>query len=181
LIEQPVTRTAAFSKPVGPMSEIRPVIIDESDGTLDAFPAARAQGYRGVSTKSCKGIYKSLINAARCEDWNTAQGPGHYFMSAEDLITQSGLSVQQDLALAGFLGIGHIERNGHHYVDGFATCGAAEAQAFATAHPDLYSSTPPRLRIDAGRIDMQSANRAKGFSTSVVPFTDKDAAMAGLA
>ena len=41
-------------------------------------------------------------------------------MSGEDLTTQAGLSVQQDLALVNLLGITHVERNGHHYVDGMA-------------------------------------------------------------
>jgi len=41
------------------------VIIDESDGTLDAFPQARRLGYTGVSSKTCKGFYKSIVNAAR--------------------------------------------------------------------------------------------------------------------
>ena len=44
----------------------RPVLIDESDETLDAFPRARALGYTGVSSKLCKGLYKSLLNRARC-------------------------------------------------------------------------------------------------------------------
>ena len=51
-----------------------PLIIDESDATLDAFPRARALGYAGVSSKSCKGFYKSLLNAARCARWNAARG-----------------------------------------------------------------------------------------------------------
>ena len=36
------------------------MIVDESDDALDAFVRARAKGYRGVSSKTCKGIYKSL-------------------------------------------------------------------------------------------------------------------------
>jgi hypothetical protein len=180
MIEQPIGRASAFDKPVGAMSKIRPVIIDESDGTLDAFPEARAQGYRGVSTKSCKGIYKSLINAARCESWNATEGAGYYLMSAEDLITQGGLSVQQDLTLASFLGITHIERNGHHYVSGLATCGPDERRAFVQAHPDLYEGTPPMLHIMAGRLSGQSCATASGFATSVVPQTGNDARMAGI-
>lgn len=180
MIEQPIGRTMALEKAVGAMSQIRPVIIDESDGTMDAILLARAQGYRGVSTKSCKGVYKSLINAARCEAWNASEGPGHYFMSAEDLITQAGLSVQQDLTLAAFLGIGHIERNGHHYVSGLATCGAEEARAFAAAHPDLYDDSPPRLRLEAGRLSVRSCGSAIGFATSVVPVIDRDLRMAGV-
>ena len=51
-------------------------------------------------------------------------------MSAEDLTTQAGLSVQQDLALVNLLGITHVERNGHHYVNGMAALPRAEQQAF---------------------------------------------------
>jgi hypothetical protein len=65
-IEQPIKRQTALSKPV---AMEKPVIIDESDDSLDAFPRAKALGYRGVSSKTCKGIYKSLINAARCAEW----------------------------------------------------------------------------------------------------------------
>lgn len=181
MIEQPVARAVALDRPMGAMSAARPVIIDESDGTLDAFVAARRQGYRGVSTKGCKGLYKSVINSARCAAWNAQEGAGRYFMSAEDLITQAGLGVQQDLALAAALGIGHIERNGHHYVNGFATCGDDETALWAAAHPDLYRAVPAaRLRIDAGRISAASSGTAIGFGTAVAPVTTTDAPMAGL-
>ena len=53
-----------------------------------------------------------------------------YFISGEDLTCQAGLGVQQDLALGALIGVTHAERNGHHYVDGFADTPAAEAQAF---------------------------------------------------
>ena len=59
-------------------------------------------------------------------------------MSAEDLTTQAGLSVQQDLALVNLLGIRHVERNGHHYVNGMAAQSQAEQDAFLAAHPDVY-------------------------------------------
>ena len=42
------------------------VDLDESDGELDSFVQARKRGYAGISSKTCKGIYKSLLNAARC-------------------------------------------------------------------------------------------------------------------
>src|SRR5205085_399301 len=64
-IEQPIKRQNALTADVSALSKEKPVIIDESDDTLDAFPRARALGYRGVSSKTCKGIYKSIINAAR--------------------------------------------------------------------------------------------------------------------
>ena len=55
---------------------IEPVIIDESDGELDAFVRARALGYGGVSSKDCKGFYKSIVNLARCRLWNAEDGDG---------------------------------------------------------------------------------------------------------
>ena len=72
-------------------------------------------------------------------------------MSAEDLTTQAGLAVQQDLALVALLGLGHVERNGHHYVRGLAALPRTEQAAFLAAHPDLYvrDGDLVRLRIDA--------------------------------
>ena len=118
-------------------SPARDFIIDEADNSYDAFPAARALGYRGISSKSCKGLYKSIINAARAAKWS-ADGE-RFFVTGEDLTCQAGLAVQQDLALGALIGVTHAERNGHHYVDGFAETPAAEAQAFRSAHPDLYA------------------------------------------
>jgi hypothetical protein len=105
-IEQPIKRQKALAADVSALAKQKPVIIDESDDSLDAFPRAKALGYQGVSSKTCKGIYKSLINAARCAEW----GEG-YFMSGEDLTVQAGLALQQDLALVSLLGLTHVERN----------------------------------------------------------------------
>ena len=76
-----------------------------------------------MSSKNCKGFYKSILNAARV----ARLGQGH-FMSAEDLTTWPGISVQQDLALVSLLGMTHVERNAHHFIDGmsFAPGGRAE-------------------------------------------------------
>jgi L-alanine-DL-glutamate epimerase-like enolase superfamily enzyme len=169
-IEQPIGRAAALSENVDAIARFKPVLLDESDGTLDTFPRGKALGYQGVSSKSCKGIYKSVINRLRCERWNRAQGRPTYFMSAEDLIIQPGLSLQQDLALAALLGIDHIERNGHHYVDRFLATPDAEARALAAAHPDLYASEErPALRIDNGCISVASSGLAQGFGSSEIP------------
>ena len=67
-----------------------------------------------------------------------ARAGERFFISAEDLTCQAGLGVQQDLALGALIGVTHAERNGHHYVDGFADTPTAEAQAFLADHPDLY-------------------------------------------
>jgi hypothetical protein len=162
-IEQPVKRSAALERPVEGIE--KPVIIDESDDSLDAFPRAKALGYKGVSSKTCKGIYKSLINRARCAAWGD-----EYFMTGEDLTIQPGLALQQDLALVSVLGLTHLERNGHHYVNGMADLPRAEQQAFLTAHPDLYEQShgAVRVRIDGGTLTIDSLD-CPGYASRAMP------------
>ena len=169
-IEQPIARSAALARDIAPLAALAPVEIDESDATIDAFVQARALGYTGVSSKSCKGFYRALLNRARCAAWNAEGGRERYFMSAEDLTTQAGLAVQQDLALATLIGCTHVERNGHHYVDGMAAAPRHEQQAFLAAHPDLYLDDrgTVRLAIRAGRIAIGSL-AAPGLGSAVRP------------
>lgn len=160
-IEQPIKRSVALSRSVEPLARLRPVIIDESDGELSSFPAALKLGYSGVSSKNCKGFYKSILNASRVAQL----GPG-YFMSAEDLTTLPGASVQQDLALVSLLGMTHVERNAHHFVDGMSFASEAEQKAFVSAHRDLYERKdghPARLKAPGGRIALGSLN-VPGFA-----------------
>ena len=93
-----------------------------------------------------------------------------YFMSAEDLTIQAGLALQQDLALVSLLGIRHVERNGHHYVNGTAALSAAEQQAFLAAHPDLYEQSrgAVRVRIRDGRLAIGSL-QGVGFASGAAP------------
>jgi hypothetical protein len=169
-IEQPINRKHALDMDVSALSRVKPVIIDESDAELGSFPAARALGYSGVSSKCCKGLYKSILNAARCKLWNVELGDEHYFMSGEDLTTQAGLAVQQDLALVNLLGLTHVERNGHHYVNGMAGLSQREQDVFLAAHPDLYqrSQGAVRLRIGNGRLALGSLATA-GFASGAEP------------
>ncbi|MEO6363031.1 MAG: mandelate racemase, partial [Caldimonas sp.] len=174
-IEQPIKRAVALSRSIAPLARLRPVIVDESDGELDAFVRARSLGYAGVSSKNCKGFYKSVVNLARCRVWNAASSNAAFFLSGEDLTTQAGLSVQQDLALVSLLGLADVERNGHHFIDGFAGRPPAEAEAFLEAHPDLYERSGDgdgggrvRLAIRAGRLALGSLE-GPGFGSAVVP------------
>jgi hypothetical protein len=169
-IEQPINRKHALDTDVSGLSRVKPVIIDESDADLAAFPSARSLGYAGVSSKCCKGLYKSILNAARCWMWNAELDYEHYFMSGEDLTTQAGLAVQQDLALVNLLGLTHVERNGHHYVNGMAGLPQGEQDAFLAAHPDLYehSRGAVRLKIRDGRLAIGSLAGA-GFASGAHP------------
>ena len=169
-IEQPIARKLALDVDLRAEGLDKPLIIDESDGELDTFVRARAHGYAGVSSKTCKGLYKSILNAARCAAWNAQEGGPRYFMSGEDLTTQAGISVQQDLALVNLLGIRHVERNGHHYVNGMAAQSLAEQDAFLAAHPDVYerSHGAVRLKIRNGRIALDSLACA-GYASAAMP------------
>lgn len=169
-IEQPIKRQNALSADVSAIGNEKPVIIDESDDSLEAFPRARKLGYAGVSSKTCKGLYKSLINAARCRRWNREEGGERYFMTGEDLTIQAGLALQQDLALVSLLGLWHVERNGHHYVNGMAGLPEREQEDFFSHHSDLYerSHGAVRLKISKGMISVKSLECA-GFASAAMP------------
>jgi L-alanine-DL-glutamate epimerase-like enolase superfamily enzyme len=165
LLEQPLPRRIALAEPISALSIAVPVILDESDDADDVFERGLALGYRGISSKACKGLYRSLHSAAL-----VARDPARRLLSGEDLTCQAGLAVQQDTLLAATLGAAHIERNGHHYVDGFGSAPAHEAAAFATAHPGFYASAGgrPRLAISRGRLDLRSLH-TPGFATAAQP------------
>jgi hypothetical protein len=166
-IEQPMPRETTRRSPLGALSR-RDFIIDEADDSYDAYPAARALGYRGISSKSCKGIYKSIVNATRAVKWST--GDEKFFVTGEDLTCQAGLGVQQDLALGALIGVIHAERNGHHYVDGFGEAPAAEALAFLAAHPDLYVRDGDSIRLSIHDGDLLTGSlTAPGFASAVHP------------
>ena len=166
-IEQPMPRDTTRASPLTDLA-VYDFIIDEADNSYNAFVAARALGYRGISSKSCKGIYKSVINATRAAKWST--GSEKFFITGEDLTCQAGLSVQQDLALGALIGITHTERNGHHYVDGFGDTPADEANAFLDAHPDLYTRAGHQVRLAIHDGDLLTGSlTAPGFAAGVHP------------
>jgi hypothetical protein len=166
-IEQPMPRDITRQSPLGKLKG-RDFIIDEADDSYDAFPAARMLGYRGISSKSCKGIYKSIVNATRAAKWSSASE--NFFVTGEDLTCQAGLAVQQDLALGALIGVTHAERNGHHYVDGFGDTPLAEAEGFVAGHPDLYVNDGNNIRLSIHDGDLLTGSLVTaGFATSVHP------------
>ncbi|OOO20218.1 mandelate racemase [Rhizobium sophoriradicis] len=165
-VEQPFSRAITMETPLGDLAAQLPFLIDESDDGDGAFARARRLGYTGVSSKTCKGIYRSLMKAIRIR---TAGVPG-LFLSGEDLTCQAGLAVQQDLALVSLLGLSHVERNGHHYVAGMQGAPQVEKVRFAAAHPDLYEQgrDGPLLSIRDGRIAIASLG-AVGYASGALP------------
>jgi hypothetical protein len=168
LLEQPIARKVALDQPIHTLGIAVPVILDESDDHAGVLERGLTLGYRGISSKACKGIYRSLHSAARI-----AREPQRLLLSGEDLTCQAGLAVQQDTLLAASLGVTHIERNGHHYVDGFGVAPEAEARAFAGAHAGFYNLTQgrPHLAVHGGQLDLSSLH-VPGFASAATPLWD---------
>lgn len=164
-LEQPLPRNLTLApstqQEIGALAERIPLLIDEADDDLDAFPRALDLGYRGVSVKNCKGVFRALTNRALC----LARGDGA-FQTSEDLTNLPVLPLQQDLAIVGALGLPHSERNGHHFFPGLDVVPEREAEAALKAQPDLYERVPNskriRLRIEDGSLSL-SCQDAIGF------------------
>jgi hypothetical protein len=173
-IEQPLDRAVALDPSVRPalsvLSRDKPVIIDEADGWPSAFREAVDLGYRGTSHKNCKGIYKSLHNMALVMLRNERAGWPELFMSAEDLSNVPVVALQADLASVALLGIGHVERNGHHYFRGLGHLTEAEKAAALARHPDLYERRGDEVfvRIADGMLDCASL-QVQGMGFAALP------------
>ncbi|MCC7390655.1 MAG: hypothetical protein IT431_18050 [Phycisphaerales bacterium] len=164
LIEQPLPRARTFDPAsnagMDRLTRYAPCIIDEADLGLWSFSEAAALGYRGVSIKNCKGVFRALLNRARCD-----RSAARLFQTGEDLTNLPILALQQDLATMATLGVTHIERNGHHYFRALDHLPGAEQHAAANQHPDLYTGHPgaATLRIERGTLALGSLLDAPGF------------------
>jgi hypothetical protein len=173
-IEQPFDRaialTPACADAVRSLSRAKPVIIDESDVSLDAYPRALDAGYRGVSSKNCKGAIKSLLNAGLTWLANDRGRRSHALMTGEDLCSVGVVPVQSDLCLAATLGLTDVERNGHHYHPGLTYLPEPERRAALAAHPDFYADDHGVVgpTITDGRFAIGSLQCA-GFGFAVEP------------
>ena len=166
-VEQPLHRDVALSDSVKQQMHTwpdrPPLIIDESDSTLDSFPTALACGYIGTSHKNCKGIFKGLINAARIAELDRIRPETKWILSGEDLSNVGPVALLQDLAVMATLGIPHVERNGHHYFLGLSYLPEDIQQAVLAAHPDLYRLHDrgyPTLDVRAGKLSTASVTAA---------------------
>lgn len=172
LIEQPLARTNTFvaerHRDLGRVTRFAPLIIDEADGHPNAFLRGIELGYRGVSVKNCKGVFRALCNFGICK-----HAPDR-FQSGEDLTNVGVLPLNQDLVTGAVLGLPHVERNGHHYFRGLDHLEPGLAEKALAAHPDIYRrlSVPANadgvaLQITNGRIDIRSALAAVGYGQSL--------------
>ena len=186
-VEQPFHRDLALDDSIGEFfaqwPDRPPVIIDESDATTASLPRALALGYAGTSHKNCKGVCKSVCNAALLERLRQSgsglgaakgrgteapptfgtEAPPTFVMSGEDLTNIGPVALLQDLAVAAALGIESVERNGHHYFAGLSMFPKNVQRTVLGAHGDLYAETSrgwPAVAIRDGMLAIESLNRA---------------------
>jgi hypothetical protein len=177
LIEQPLERSIALDEAntegIRDLAATKPVIIDESDGALDSYQRAIALGYRGVSSKNCKGAVKSVLNAGLTWLKNDRGSNCDHVMTGEDLCSVGIVPVQADMCLVATLGLSHIERNGHHYHPGLSYLPRQQRESALAKHSDLYENRggiiAPRL-VD-GRFEIESL-QCDGFGFAVEPDMD---------
>ena len=131
-------RDITRQSPLGALGR-RDFIIDEADDSYDAFPAARALGYRGISSKSCKGIYKSIVNATRAAKWSAGGGRVLHQRRRPDL---PGRPCRAAGSCAGRADRRHPCRAQRPSLCRrlCATRRPPRREAFLSAHPDLYTS-----------------------------------------
>ena len=178
VIEQPLARQIALEKEqtsgIRQLSEFKPVIIDESDSDLQSCARALDLGYRGVSSKNCKGPLKSVLNAGLIWNRNGRGSRSEFVMTGEDLCTVGVVSVQSDLCLVAALGLEHVEKNGHHFMPGLEYLPAADQQAALASHSDFYEAQGDSVgpRIENGCFQINSIN-SSGYGFEVVPDIDQ--------
>jgi hypothetical protein len=177
-IEQPLERPIALDESVSvgirSLSTWRPVIIDESDGSTDSYPRALEVGYRGVSSKNCKGPIKAILNAGLTWLRNDRGRAADFLMTGEDLCSVGVIPVQADLCLVATLGLDHVERNGHHYHPGLSYLPEADRRAALAAHTDFYAEQGAIIgpAVREGRFSIGSIVSCTGFGFAVEPDWD---------
>ncbi len=175
--EQPWHREVALSADIGGIAHAwpnrPPLVIDESDATLESLPRALELGYVGTTHKNCKGIFKGIINACLLAQRRKAGEAA--LLSGEDLTNIGPVALLQDLAVQATLGCGTVERNGHHYFAGLSQFPRAMQEQTLANHPDLYVRSTagwPRVDVRGGRLALGSVLRAP-FGVMELPALDE--------
>lgn len=162
-VEQPVHRNHALRgdirEALAEWKAAPPLIIDESDSEVGSLPTALNLGYAGTSHKNCKGIVKGIANACLLEHHRRLIPANQFILSGEDLANVGPIALLQDLTVMATLGVGHVERNGHHYFKGLSMLPAEMQQQVLADHGDLYrlhQAGYPTLRIENGQVNFRS-------------------------
>lgn len=180
-VEQPLRRDVALSaeakRVLTDWTDRPPMIIDESDGSLESAIQALDGGYVGTSHKNCKGVFKGIANACLMAHRRVNDPEGTYILSSEDLANVGPVALLQDFAVLSCLGVTHSERNGHHYFAGLSMYPESVQQQVMDVHGALYREHDrgyPVLDVRDGLVDLTSVVTAPfgyGFDLDTTQFT----------
>ena len=182
-VEQPLHRDVALTnqaqRVLSEWNDCPPMIIDESDDSLDSSRRALECGYVGTSHKNCKGIFKGIANACLMTKRQADTGIAH-ILSSEDLANVGPVALTQDLAVLATLGIMHSERNGHHYFAGLSMFPEEVQAQVVENHASLYRSNGSflALAVSDGLLDISSVVDAPfgyDFELDTTRYTPLDA------
>ena len=160
-VEQPFHRDLALTDEIGDAlkswKDAPPIIIDESDASLNSAPRALDLGYSGTSHKNCKGVFKGILNRCLINLKNQQAGEERYLMSGEDLANIGPVANHLDLVVQASLGIESVERNGHHYFTGLSIFNDEIQENALKSFPRLYTREKTYVRLDIrdGQLDLR--------------------------
>ena len=91
-------------------------------------------------------------------------------LTGEDLCCVGVIPMQADLCLAATLGLGHAERNGHHFHPGLQYLPGERQEAALKMHSDLYTRNGDRVVpwLKDGAFAISSL-QCVGFGFAVTP------------
>ena len=183
-VEQPLPRNESFRdetrQTLRDWGERPPIIIDESDDSIDSLRRALTCGYDGTSHKNGKGVFKGIANRCFIAYRRGKDPDGTYLMSGEDLTTVEPIEILQDFAVMAAIGMDHIERNAYHYHRGMDSLSEDVQAAVLAAHPDLYRRHDDdfvTIDITEGSVHLNSVTKApfgRGFDLDVTEYTPLD-------
>jgi hypothetical protein len=109
--------------------------------------------------------------ANRClVEWYRRERPEEqWLMSGEDLANVGPVALLNDLEVMAALGIGDVERNGHHYFKGLSMFPHSVQEKVVTAYPALYTMREEgyaSLQICDGLLDVGMLS-GSGFGCAI--------------
>ena len=170
LLEQPLPRERSRSTIRSRAARrSRPVLIDESDATLDAFRRAPRAGYSGISSKGLQGHLQVVLNALRAPVERSATGALFPVGRGPDLPGRTGGAAGPRARRAPRHHARRAQRPSLRRR--LRSRGGRRAEAFAAAHPDLYESADGECasRFATAALDSWHASRRDGFASAALP------------
>ncbi|MCS7112465.1 MAG: mandelate racemase/muconate lactonizing enzyme family protein [Nitrososphaerota archaeon] len=146
-VEQPVSRDIASHRfDMKPVSQVKPVLVDEGATNLESFDLALSLGWSGVALKTCKCHSSALLMVAKSEELGVPY-------SVQDL-TCPGLALVHSAGFAARINpIKGFEYNARQYLP--------------LAFPEVQERYPEIFKVRNGYIETRRLNNTLGLGLYV--------------